>query len=77
MATGTEARQQLEDWVVLHLHVDNQGGTTVSKTDLETKGSSAGKENLKTSDCINLWELWQWEKLAVSQENLFERPRWS
>ena len=33
-----------------------------------------GKESFKTSGCKNLWGLWWWEKLPVSQKSPLERP---
>ena len=46
-----------------------------SETACTTQDSRQGKESPKTSGCKNLWGLWQWEKLSVSQESPLGDPR--
>ena len=46
-----------------------------NETNYATQGSSAGKVNLKTSGCKNLWGLQQQqEKHPALQKSLLERP---
>ena len=45
-----------------------------NETNYATQGSSAGKVNLKTSGCKNLWGLQQQEKRPASQGSSLERP---
>ena len=68
------ARWWLQDREDPHSHIDKPGGISGEQDRPATQGSSAGKETFKTSGCKNLWGLWQWEKLLVSQEGPLEGP---
>ena len=69
----TQARQQLADWVVPHLHA-NREEQLGSETDLVTQGSNAGKESLRTSGCKNLRGLLWQEKLKSHRRVCLEGP---
>ena len=72
-AAGGLGRQGVGCWSHISVWI-NQEEQLGSQTDHDAKGSSMGKESLKTYGFKNLWGFQQWEKLSASQESSLERP---